>query len=249
MKIISQKLNIALSYQSTSDGNMWGWELKNGTWTGLMGDLQRRKADIGVANVFSMQTYFSAVDVSTQYKIEYFSFITTLTGELSQWNALALPFDENLWALSVGCIVFGMCFTVFIAKIQAILKIKESSWFSKPSNNILTLFSCVVSSVWMHFPKSTHMRILMVIWSLGFFIVGFSYKGSLVSHLTIPLREPPIDTHKQLYEKSIAVGTIGPAFKENMKESADLWVRKLSERYETVYTTDEAMSKTATGII
>ncbi|MPC59535.1 hypothetical protein E2C01_053558 [Portunus trituberculatus] len=43
---------------------MWGWEQDNGSWTGLMGDLQRREADLGVADLYIMEHYFTIIDMS-----------------------------------------------------------------------------------------------------------------------------------------------------------------------------------------
>lgn len=249
MKIISQKLNITFSYQSTSDGNLWGWVMENGSWTGLKGDLKEGRADVGVAGMYLMQTTLGSVDISTPYKIEYFSFITPIPGVYSQWNALLLPFSGNLMALTAGFTIFGMFAIIILVRIQNDSKIHETNWFTRPSSTVLTLFSCVLSNVWMHLPKSTHMRILMTVWSLGFFLVGSSYNGSLLSFLTVPIRKRPINTHKELYEEGVAVGAIGPEYYRKFKKATDPWLRKLSERYKNVYTTDEALDLTAKGNI
>lgn len=61
---MGKALNFSVEFRQPSDGEMWGWEQENGSWTGLMGDLQRRKADLGVADLYIMEQYFTIIDMS-----------------------------------------------------------------------------------------------------------------------------------------------------------------------------------------
>lgn len=64
VRALEKALNFSVQFTRPSDGEMWGWEQENGSWTGLMGDLQRRKADIGVADLYIMEQYFTIIDMS-----------------------------------------------------------------------------------------------------------------------------------------------------------------------------------------
>ncbi|XP_063850046.1 glutamate receptor ionotropic, kainate 4-like [Scylla paramamosain] len=64
VRALTEALNFTVDFRRPSDGEMWGWEQDNGSWTGLMGDLQRRKADIGVADLYIMEHYFTIIDMS-----------------------------------------------------------------------------------------------------------------------------------------------------------------------------------------
>ena len=64
MRALTEALNFTVEFHRPSDGEMWGWEQDNGSWTGLMGDLQRREADLGVADLYIMEHYFAIIDMS-----------------------------------------------------------------------------------------------------------------------------------------------------------------------------------------
>lgn len=64
VRALGEELNFSMEFRRPSDGEMWGWEQENGSWTGLMGDLQQRKADLGVADLYIMEQYFTIIDMS-----------------------------------------------------------------------------------------------------------------------------------------------------------------------------------------
>ena len=104
-----------------------------------------------------------------------------------------------------------------------------------------------MNTAWCRVPRSQHLRLFLAVWSLSFVILAVAYRGSLVSHLTVPKEQPPLDTHRQLYEKDVAVGSIGYTLKRVMEKNADPFVRRLAERYTHVPSTDEGLHRTLKG--
>lgn len=124
---------------------------------------------------------------------------------------------------------------------------RGEDWFLAASNSSLVLFACVMNAAWYRVPRSQHLRLFMAVWSVAFIILAVAYKGSLVSHLTVPKGQPPLDTHRQLYEKGVAVGSIGYTLQRVMEKNADPFVRRLAERYTHVPSTQEGLRRTLKG--
>ncbi|XP_076063507.1 ionotropic receptor 21a-like [Oratosquilla oratoria] len=248
IRAISEALNFTLEFTLPTDGGMWGSALENGTWTGLMGDLQYRRADIGLGDLFIMEPYFAIIEMSINYDTDYLTFVNPTPKPLPQWVSLTLPFTPVIWGLLLLLIVIGMIFIVLLAKIGFVLSDSEElPWFRESSNLLLLLYGCVVNTPWIKEPNTMSLRIFTVLWALSFIILAVAYKGSLVSYLTVPGEVPPIDTHEQLYAKGINVGSIGTTLKGVMEQSADPFVRKLAERYESMGGTKEGFDRTVKG--
>lgn len=221
--------------------------MDNGTWTGLMGDLQNRKVDIGVADLFVMEPYFTACDLSVEYDIEYLCFANRVPGPQPQSYALILPFTLGTWSVFLLFVLLGMIFSVVLATGGRLAGVPESRWFERAPNNLLAILACVVNASWVRSPESSHMRIFIVISSLSYFILGFAYKGSLVSYLTVRRNQPPIDTHEQLFKKGIEIGSVGTTFKWIMEKNANPWVRKLGAKYQAISSMETGLERTAAG--
>lgn len=83
MYILSDALNFQLEIRNPSDGEKWGSPKENGDWSGLTGDLTKKKAHMGVANLFIHILY---LEVSFIFLLRrYISFITVLSG-LFVWS-------------------------------------------------------------------------------------------------------------------------------------------------------------------
>ncbi|XP_064114127.1 ionotropic receptor 21a-like [Macrobrachium nipponense] len=248
VQALSEALNFSLVYSRPSDNEMWGWEKDDGNWTGLMGDLQHRRADIGVADLYIMEPYFAIIDMSIAYDIEYLCFVNVVPGPLPQWMALGAPFLLNAWIAVLISILAGMVLFVFIVKLGLLSgNESEAPWFQDISNLCLYLYASVMNTTLFREPRASHLRIFTVFWSIAFFILASAYKGSLISFLTVPLEQAPIDTHRQLYEKRIDVGSIGYTLKRVMEKNADRFVRLLALRYQHVPSTDEGLQRTLKG--
>ncbi|XP_042207484.1 glutamate receptor ionotropic, delta-2-like [Homarus americanus] len=252
VRALSEAVNFSVSFSRPSDGEMWGWEQDNGSWTGLMGDLQYRQADIGVADLYIMEQYFAIIDMSQEYDIEYLCFVNLVPGPLPQWMALGLPFLLETWVAIFISVLAGMLMLVGITRLGFIINLKEGQaqevpWFRHSANICLLLYACVMNTSWMRVPTASHLRIFVFLWSMAFIILAVAYKGSLVSYLTVHLEQPPIDTHRQLHEKDVDVGSIGYTLKRVMEKNADPYVRFLAERYQHVPSTSEGLQRTVQG--
>lgn len=247
VRALSEALNFSVGFSRPTDGEMWGWEQDNGSWTGLMGDLQHLKADIGVADLYIMEHYFAIIDMSVEYDIEYLCFVNPVPGPLPQWIALGLPFMMKTWIAIFVTVLTGMAVLALLAQLGFSSGRAESSWFRRGTNTSLLLFSCAMNTSWVRVPTSSHLRIFVLLWSLAFIILAVAYRGSLVSYLTVPLEQPPIDTHKQLYEEDVDVGSIGYTLKRVMEKNADPNVRRLAERYQHIPSTSDGLHRTVQG--
>ncbi|XP_035216727.1 glutamate receptor ionotropic, delta-1-like [Stegodyphus dumicola] len=201
----------------------WGSRLPNGSWSGIIGMLQRGEADIGMSGLFFTEQRLEVVDFSTPHSTEFVTFASHMPGELSSLYAYFYPFTSGVWACFF-CLLF-----ILPLLITLILDRKYS---------YLYLFFQTVASILKQpvFIKenSTHGRILLIFLLLFTTIIAFCYNCVLSAFLTIPLQKPPIRTFHDLYE-AVTHGTHrciaweGSAMYEVLKLSPQPKIRKIAK--------------------
>jgi ABC-type amino acid transport substrate-binding protein len=79
-------------YVTPSDGQ-WGVQRPNGTWTGLVGDVMSRRADIAACHVTVSQSRRAAVDFSYGYFYEDYRILTKAPTDSSRALVVLRPFS------------------------------------------------------------------------------------------------------------------------------------------------------------
>ncbi|XP_050714211.1 ionotropic receptor 93a-like [Eriocheir sinensis] len=74
VRLIGHAMNFSVRFDEPADGELWGRQKEDGSWTGVMGALDRDEADMGVANLFLSYKRIGVVDFSTPHDFEVGSY-------------------------------------------------------------------------------------------------------------------------------------------------------------------------------
>ena len=74
MDSLATNLNFNMNIQPPPNGELWG-ENRNGSFTGLVGELQQDRSDIGWADLFLVPDRMKYIDYTAPYIVEYASFM------------------------------------------------------------------------------------------------------------------------------------------------------------------------------
>ncbi|KAF8773254.1 Glutamate receptor ionotropic like protein [Argiope bruennichi] len=89
-----------LPVPKTEDGE-WGRRLPNGTWTGMIGEVQKGEADIAFNEIIINKQRASVVDFSKPYSTDEMAFALTKPEAVPTAMALIHPFDSTIWILTI----------------------------------------------------------------------------------------------------------------------------------------------------
>ncbi|XP_035223526.1 glutamate receptor ionotropic, delta-1-like [Stegodyphus dumicola] len=167
----------------------WGSRLPNGSWSGIIGMLQRGEADIGISAIFITEQRLGVVDFSTPYSIEAVTFASYMPGQLSSLYAYFYPFTQGVWACFF-CLLF-----ILPLLLMLILDRKYSYLYF-----FLQTAASILKQPFFIKENSTHGRILLIFLLFFTTIIALCYNCVLSALLTIPLQKPPIRTFLDLYE-------------------------------------------------
>ncbi|XP_076352647.1 glutamate receptor ionotropic, kainate 2-like [Tachypleus tridentatus] len=91
LNTLARKMNFRYVIRTPLDGE-WGRKLPNGTWTGLVGMVQRKEADIAIAKISITEERKEAVDFTIPYIYDVVTFVTRTPRSKRRTLSIITPF-------------------------------------------------------------------------------------------------------------------------------------------------------------
>ncbi|KAK7072318.1 hypothetical protein SK128_010299 [Halocaridina rubra] len=229
LQTLAQARNFTPHFIEVSKNELWGFELPNGTWTGLVGKVFYEVADIGACNVFLELHRWKLVDYSTPYNFERGCFVAPSPKPLVSWTSPFLPFAWSTWISIAIYLAVGGLLLYIIANLSIN---QEPNTFISFSYDYLYTLGALTMKSFAKVPKFLPVRIYVgFTWIFGL-IISTAYSANLIAFLSVTQYTAPIDTMKELSRSNLRIG--GVAFwKTQFTASIDPVVRNFVEKLET----------------
>ncbi|GBL85982.1 Glutamate receptor ionotropic, kainate 1 [Araneus ventricosus] len=186
LDLVSKSMGFTYDIMAPADG-LFGNRLDNGSWTGVVGLLDRNEADMAFAYLSMNYDRFLILDFSTTYTSQVQTFVTEAPPLIPKTTVFMYPFALSVW--------FTLLPLVPIVSLIAYLFITKKRTF-------LTVFTTIIGSLFkqpVNFTNHTvSYRILYSFWWLFVTFMTMSYSAVFLSFLTVPLREKGVQTVVEL---------------------------------------------------
>ncbi|XP_071518321.1 glutamate receptor U1-like [Panulirus ornatus] len=225
---VARVLNMTLDFTETSNGEMWGEELENGSWYGLMGQLQRHEVDIGLANLFISSHNLQVPDLTSPYRTEMMCFMTRTEPPLPQWQSLAFPFHQWTWlAVLVGLIVSGpLLFLMARASDRCGGELRSLQSLSYSWYYAFGVHFCEAHD---SLPRSASTQIFVLFLWLYTMILTMVYSNSLKAFLLVKKQPTMMETIQDLYESGLEVAGLTELYKYEFASSSSPYLQSGTE--------------------
>jgi len=244
VKSLSKIMKFSYEFQDADPETKWGGQVTPGNTSGpgrrdFYGAVSRLiygEADIGIGSFFILKHYLNHIDMSIPFEVACTSLLTPNPVPRPRYLALVLPFRGQLWLL-VMAISGGVGPLILYFFASRRLHHAEHAVFRSKQHVFLTSFR-IMSQVALHlWPKFWPIRLFIGWYWLFWFCVTSGYRAAMVSFLTIPLYEQPIDNTRDLVEANLQIGGWGTElqriFLQHLQVNPDKEIQSiLSTRYE-----------------
>uniref|UniRef100_A0A4W5MAJ3 Glutamate receptor n=1 Tax=Hucho hucho TaxID=62062 RepID=A0A4W5MAJ3_9TELE len=219
LRELAELLHFSYRLRLVADG-VYGVPGANGTWTGMVGELISRKADLAVAGLTITSEREKVIDFSKPFMTLGISIMYTahMTRRPGYWSFLD-PFSPGVWLfmllayLIVSCVLFLVarltpyewCSTEPCLRGRCKLVLNQytlgnSLWF--PVGGFMQQGSAIT-------PHALSTRCLSAVWWFFTLIIVSSYTANLAAFLTVHRMEVPIETVDDLADQTtIEYGTM-----------------------------------------
>ncbi|XP_072943470.1 glutamate receptor ionotropic, kainate 3-like, partial [Epargyreus clarus] len=250
----------------------WGYRQRNGSFSGLLGEMAEDKADVALGNLQYTPYHLELTDLSIPYTSQCWTFLTPEALSDNSWKTLILPFKLYLWIavllvlLVTGTIFYGMAKyyihlldykntnrrdnKIAAEKDDPIYDVKPVGLyvFGEIVNSILYTYGMLLVVSLPKLPTGWSIRLLTGWYWLYCILLVVSYRASMTAILANPAPRVTIDTLKELIDSKIACGGWGTETKRFFIESLDDLGQKIGERFVETNDPDKAADQVAKGV-
>ncbi|XP_043936952.1 glutamate receptor ionotropic, kainate 4 [Protopterus annectens] len=219
LKEIAEILKFNYKIHLVADG-LYGVSEANGTWTGMVGELISRKADLAVAGltitaerekVIDFSKPFMTLGISIMYRVHmgrkpgYFSFLD--------------PFSPGVWLFMLLAYLAVSCVLFLVARLTPYEWYNPQPYIRGRENLLVNQYS-LGNSLWFPVggfmqqgstiaPRALSTRCVSGVWWAFTLIIISSYTANLAAFLTVQRMDVPIESVDDLADQTaIEYGTI-----------------------------------------
>lgn len=267
MKLIADQLNFTFDYVVAPANEMWGDVVTTATdqqqdrdhkqltaaagnnqtsvvsiarFTGIKGMLVRKEVDLAFGDMYMTPLWLSYIGFSQIYKMDYDSFVVPSPKPLANWMALILPFSLKTWLATLASLV--LVTAALAARFIRNRSVIESSF----------LFA-LGQLLWIQQPRfpdgksSTGSLFLIWSWLFAATILSSVYRSALISFLTHPYAQQPINSIQQLVESPLNKIMFSDFYKIILLNSTDPYRRQLGHQLKTTDNMSQMLDLLKTG--
>ncbi|XP_069105057.1 glutamate receptor ionotropic, delta-2-like [Argopecten irradians] len=193
-------VSLNFTYHLTMPGDgAWGTEFDNGSFSGMVGQMQRNEVDLLIAPL-SIQTNREAImDFSYPYFFEPTVIILKKPDPSdTKWRTLIDPFTTTVLiciGISLPTVSFIMCMLEYLspyyrglpdrASMRGLHHFSDAFWY---------LYGALLTQGGEHMSDAVSGRTLLSFWWLFCIVMMATYSGNLIAFLTVTKEKLPFDT-------------------------------------------------------
>ncbi|XP_071524499.1 probable glutamate receptor [Panulirus ornatus] len=201
VEYLSRGLNFTYTYVIPHD-RTFGTRGINGSWTGMLGMVKRKEADIAIGPFSITSTRFEAVDFSWPLWYDS-SRILASRGrpEVDPWGFL-LPLAPLVWVTILTALVVVPAVTSLLSSCFLLEASSWSGWLSDTYRLFCILLQQTVSVAadWWSWE-----RLVLGVWMMMTLVLTRSYSGNLMSLLAVRHIPQPFQTLREVIEEPSTV--------------------------------------------
>ncbi|XP_022787790.1 glutamate receptor 4-like isoform X1 [Stylophora pistillata] len=210
---LAKRLKFTYEMYSSPDG-MYGAELENGTWNGMVGELVGKRADIAVASLTVTESREKVVDFSVPfmyYSREILIKKSPPGGKIDMLQFMN-PFDIQVWFATLASLVV-ISVAVFVINYFSPYGYKDKNGRGTSEefnffNSVWFALACMLQQGADNTPKSSSGRILSGCYWFCILIMISTYTANLAAFLAVKDNDNPINNLEDIVSSSYQVAVI-----------------------------------------
>ncbi|XP_069987004.1 glutamate receptor ionotropic, kainate 3-like [Penaeus vannamei] len=213
MDIMAEKLGFCYT-EALPVGLDFGARLDNGSFSGLIGELNRGEADMSMVPMSINHIRNEAVDFSETLFVDEHRITFKRPFPEADIAGFVKPFTPTMWLLFLLSTLV-VCAATFLVQLSPRVGVREETYDDgtpEPSANrvssklryaVLWTLSCLFSQSVPWEPRDVPVRVVAGMWLLATLIIGTVYRSNLKAMLILPKVVLPFDTFEEFAEVDV----------------------------------------------
>ncbi|XP_066966026.1 probable glutamate receptor [Macrobrachium rosenbergii] len=246
LEAMSSGMNFTYNVRSPKDMQT-GYQLQNGSWTGVVGVLQKNEADFTTL-IGTTSERTTVMDLTTTAYLDHM-IITSLKPQLlPQYLVFFRPFTVDIWILLLFTVTIWASTLWFLEKVRSSFCGQKGNAFSE---DLFYGWEIMLGNPTSGQSANSTRQMLVGWWLVVCFLMSTSFKSSLVAHLTVQGKTREINNCRDLVNQvnwawGIDENYLFGLLVVTLKHNVDPNVRYVFEHHEKI-TTEDGLKKVLRG--
>jgi len=193
------------------DGGKWGWDVGNGTWNGVTGEISRGYSDIGMTGLSHRCHLVKEIECLRPYLIDKFRWYVPCATSYPRWMSLTRVFRLSLWSAFVTAYIVVSVVMWIVVKLASFISTeaaKNQAYTSLPKC-LLNFWAIILEqSAFNHPPDVAAIRAVFFGWVLYCWALSTVYQAHLTSFLMDPGLQHQISSEDEILTSGIEYSTV-----------------------------------------
>ncbi|XP_069685966.1 probable glutamate receptor [Periplaneta americana] len=255
LKVLLEKINMSAVFRQAIP-NPWGKIFKNGTWTGILGEVQRRESDVAFGGVIIDEWRWKAVDMTIPYIWDSMKWHVPCAKPMLRWMSLTMVFTPTLWVVFAIVYVAMSFFMWLLVKIHGWLRQKKSQYYSSLVKCFLYMWGVILGvSSPDEVPSSSTIRYVFFMWLVFCLAFNTVYQTYLTSFLIDPGLQHQLSSEDEILNSGLKFGyhtlftlrykdlTQKRYSRSTLCTNITLCLKRLAEKGDYAFLTSDTLSK------
>ena len=187
---LARTTNSSIKYRDPPpDGGHWGWDLGNGTWNGVTGEIANSYADVGIAGLWHRCHLIKEIECLRPHLIDNVRWYVPCATSYPRWMSLTRVFRLSLW------LGFVAAYTVVSVVMWQVVRVTRSVSSKAAQNKAYTSLPKCLLNFWAivleesasnNPPEVASIRAVFFVWVLYCWALNTVYQAYLTSFLIDP---------------------------------------------------------------
>ncbi|XP_037797071.1 glutamate receptor ionotropic, delta-1-like [Penaeus monodon] len=204
------------------DDDQWGSLKKDGSWTGMVGEVYRREQEMALGPTSITEEREKAIDFTVPFDYEPWDILIPQSIQKIDFTAYLFPFSGVVWAATLASLV--VVGVVMFLMVDFIRKQNISEELPRQYSLPHFVFNCLGALVCQanKQPQPGASRVMSAFWWIFAVIFIASYSSKLISSLTVRFTVPPVTSLRDMVESKKLLWTYlaNSAMEEIFRNSA-----------------------------
>lgn len=195
MEELAKSLNFKINYIILDDK---GFLLDNGTAGGIFQMLQNGSGDMTICDMWITRNRAKYFDAATAYMRDDIIFVIPPRAELSSFEKLIYPLDDQTWIFLIICFAIGYL-VIFIISMRS-RAVQNFVFGENERNPYLNMFHAFLGGSLVKVPRRNFARFILLNFLLFSMIIRWAYEGAMYQFMQSDKKYKEPETIQELID-------------------------------------------------
>jgi Ligand-gated ion channel. len=207
---LAKSINSSLKFRDAPpDGGKWGWDLGNGTWNGVTGEIASRYSDISAALLWYRCHLVTEIECLRPHLIDKVRWHVPCATPYPRWMSLTRVFTLSLWLGIITAHVIISAIMWQVAKITSHIfnDVVQNHAYSTFGKCFFNFWAIIIEESASNAPNGTAVRAIFLAWVLYCWAINNVYQAYLTSFLIDPGLQHQLSSEDEMLTSGIEYST------------------------------------------